>query len=132
MTEPAVVRGGTRGGDGRSVAAVVHDILGNVDRMMRSEIRLAIEEAREELGTARDSAAFFAVGATLCGFAIAFVLLAAFLYLATVISPWLAALDVAIVAAGAASGVILAGLRRIRRARSSHVLQLVSPMEPSP
>jgi uncharacterized membrane protein YqjE len=87
MTEPAVVRGGTRGGDGRSVAAVVHDILGNVDRMMRSEIRLAIEEAREEIATARDSAAFFAAGAALCGFAIAFLLLAAFLFLATVISP---------------------------------------------
>ncbi len=126
------MRGGTRGGDGRTVAAVVHDIFGNVDRMMRSEVRLAIEEAREEIGTARDSAAFFAAGAALCGFAIAFVLVAAFLYLATVIAPWLAALAVAIVAAGASTGVILTGLKRIRRARSSRALQLVSHTEHAP
>jgi VIT1/CCC1 family predicted Fe2+/Mn2+ transporter len=129
MTEPAVVRGGTRGGDGRSVAAVVHDILGNVDRVMRSEIRLAIEETREEIAAARDSAAFFAAGAALSGFTAAFVLLAAFLYLSTVVAPWLAALILAIASGAAAGGVIVAGLQRMRRARSAHALHLVSPME---
>lgn len=119
MTEPAVAAGSVR----RPVADIVRDLLGNLDRMVRSEVRLAVEEAREDIGASRALATMLVAGAALGYLAIGFLFLAAFLVIETAVAPWLAALLVAVGAGSAAAGVILTGLDRIRRARVARAIE---------
>jgi hypothetical protein len=113
----------------RSVAAVLHDILGNVDLLVRSEIRLAKAEVREELGAAGDSAKFLVAGAAVAYLALAWMLVCAFFLLELVASPWAAALAVALATGAIAAGLIAAGLKKIQRARPAHPLSLAPRTE---
>lgn len=86
-------------GTDRSIADVLGDIAGNVQHIVRAEVRLAKAELREDLAKARRTAVLFGAGAVMGGLALGFALLAATYALATVVAPPIAAL---IVAAGAA------------------------------
>ena len=92
----------------RSFAAVVKDIVGNIQEIIRAEVRLARAEVREELGKAARGSIFVVVGAVFAVMALGFLLLGAVGLLSKVVEPWLAA---AIVAAGA--GVIGGALAAI-------------------
>lgn len=99
----------------RSIAAVIGDIAGNLQDLVRSEIRLAKVEAKADMGAAARAAMFVAAGGGVAILALALAALAGVYALALVVPPWAAALIVAGVAA-AIGGVLLAtGFTKIRR-----------------
>lgn len=108
--------------DGRSFRIVVQDILGNVEHLVRAELRLAKTEVRGEIR----AATLVIAGAAIANLALAFLLLCAFSLLEETLSPWLAALIVAAAAAAMASMVTLIGLKRMGRtqAQQGHTVRL--------
>lgn len=98
----------------RSLADVLQDIIANVQEIVRSELRLASVEIREELVKAARAGKVAAAGAVLALFSFALFLLAAVYGLALVMPPWMAALAVAIVLAIAGSILITAGSKRLK------------------
>jgi uncharacterized membrane protein YqjE len=98
----------------RSLADVLQDIIANVQEIVRSELRLASVEIREELVKAASAGKVAAAGAVLALFSFALFLLAAVYGLALVMPPWMAALAVAIVLAIAGSILITAGSKRLK------------------
>jgi len=107
--------GASRTGTARTFGAVLKDIGGNVDRLVRAELRYAIAQLRAEIGAAASASRIVAAGAVLAMFAAAFVLLAVMFALSRVMPGWLASLVVAAVAGAAA--VVLIGIGRERFAR---------------
>jgi len=98
----------------RSLADVLHDIVANIQDIVRSELRLASVEIRQELAKAASAGKVAAAGGVLALFAFALLLLAAVYALALVMPPWLAALTVAIVLAIAGSILISAGSKQLK------------------
>jgi uncharacterized membrane protein YqjE len=98
----------------RSIAAVLSDIVGDLQQIVRAEVRLARIEVREELGKAKQGAAMMLTAAIMLVLAVALALLAAVYALAMIWPPWAAALVVA--AAVAAIGGVLAttGMHRLK------------------
>jgi len=105
--------------EGRSVSDVFHSIVHNVQEIVRSEIRLAKTEVREEIVKAKFAALFFAMGALAGIFAIFFVLLGLVYALALVIPSWSAALIVGCVLASVASLTLITSLRRLKRVNAT-------------
>ena len=98
----------------RSVVDVLNDIFGNLQDIVRSEIRLAKAEAVEDLRGARSAALGFGIALLAAAFAGLFLLLSGMYALSLVMSTWGAALCVA-VATGVFSAVAyLLAVRRIR------------------
>jgi hypothetical protein len=58
----------------RSISSVLHDIVGNVQDIVRSELRLARTELTEELAKARNGAMLLGVGTLMVVFSVLFVL----------------------------------------------------------
>ena len=83
----------------RSVAEVLADALGNLQDILRAEIRLAHVQARAELRTFRSAGALMVVGVLGGLLSALFLLFAIVAALSLVISLWAAALLVAIVMA---------------------------------
>ena len=98
----------------RSLAEVLQDIVANVQDIVRSELRLASVEIRQELVKAVNAGKVAAAGGMLALFSLAFLLLAAVYALALVMAPWLAALTVAVVLAIAGLILISAGNKRMK------------------
>ena len=98
----------------RSLADVLQDIIANVQDIVRSELRLASVEIRQELVKAASAGKVAAAGGVLAFFSFALLLLAAVYALALVMPPWLAALSVAIVLAIAGSILVIAGSKRLK------------------
>ena len=97
----------------RSIAAVLTDIVGNVQQIVRAEIRLATLEVRQEAAKAGRSAILLIAGGAIAVLALAFALLACVYALGTVVAPWIAALTVA-AAAGSVGGTFIAvGIKRM-------------------
>lgn len=99
----------------RSIAAVLGDIAGNIQEMVRAEIRLAKAEAKAEVGTAARGATLLAAGGGMAVLALAFLSLAGVYLLATVVALWMAALIVAAVAAVIGGLLIAAGLKQMKK-----------------
>ena len=102
----------------RPIAAVLHDIVSNVQEIVRSEVRLAKTELTEEVGKARSAGLLCGIGALMLTFTTLFVLLAIVYALSAVVPDWAAAL---IVAAGV--GLIAAvclgvGVKRFKTMRA--------------
>jgi uncharacterized membrane protein YqjE len=76
---------------------VVKDIISNVQEMVRSEVRLAKAEVREEAARSASAAKLMGIGAGLGFFAAALVLTAVALLLGLVMPAWLATLIVGLV-----------------------------------
>ncbi|MBC7927537.1 MAG: phage holin family protein [Bryobacteraceae bacterium] len=109
---------GTRGdyayretGRERSMGDVLKDIFGNVQEMVRSEIRLARAEIKEEAGKTVNSARLLGAGAVAALFALGFLLVAVGQGLANVMPDWGASLVVGVVL-GVAGAVLLSEGRR--------------------
>jgi hypothetical protein len=79
----------------RSIGAVLSDIVGDLQHIIRAEVRLAKSEIREEVGKAKRGAVFVIAGGVILTCAFGVLLLAAVYALATVWPPWMAALAVA-------------------------------------
>ncbi len=117
------------GDGGRSVATVLQDILGNIDHMVRGEVRLAKAEALDEMRSAGASLRLLVIGIGIAYVAFAFLLLAAFLSLEAIVAPWVAALVVAAGAAVVAAVVTARGIAIVRREPMTYRVKLVSRME---
>jgi uncharacterized membrane protein YqjE len=93
--------------DDRSIAAVLKDIVGNLQQIIRAEVRLAKVEVREEMVKAKRASILIAAGGLFGVMALGFVLLGAVHLLSTVVEPWQAAVLVG-VGAGAIGGALVA------------------------
>ncbi len=104
--------------DPRSVRALVLDIVGKVQEILRSEFRLATAELLEDLNRL-GRGALFAGGAGLAFLlAVGLLLLAVVFALGRVMPLWGSALLVGLVVAGAGGALLFVGLRELRAARS--------------
>ena len=98
--------------DPRPLSAVLGDIVGNVQQIVRAEIRLAAVELRDEGVKVRRGAMLVGAGAIVGALGLGVLLLAAVYALSTVMSPTLAALLVGVAAAVTAAGLAMAGARQ--------------------
>lgn len=104
---------------GRPISAVLHDIAGNLQEIVRAELRLAKTEIAEELGKTRTAGVLCGIALVMIIFSALFSLLAVVYALSLVMPAWAAAL---IVAAG--SGAIAAlclglGIKRFKSMRAA-------------
>ena len=110
----------------RSIADVLRDIAGNVEHILRAEVRLAKAELREDLSHVKRGLALLCAGALVGALGVGFALLAVVYALAENMEPWAAA---AIVAAGAllAAGLCAAagvkGMRDVGVPRTTAIIQ---------
>ena len=118
IDDPARSAGGTLGeyayrdtGRERSMGEVVKDIISNVQDMVRSEMRLAKAELREEGARSAAAAKLIGIGAGLALLAAGFVLVSIAQLLALVMPAWLATLLV-----GAVLGI--AGMVMLSKGRA--------------
>ena len=95
----------------RSMGTVFSEIVGNLQGIVRAEVRLARAEIKEEVAAAKRGTIFFAGGATVLVLALALAMLALVYALATIWPPWAAALAVAGVAAAIGGALMAAGRR---------------------
>jgi hypothetical protein len=101
----------------RSFAAVVQDILHDIQEIVRSEMRLAKVEIRDEAIEAGSSALWIIAGAVAALGSSMFLSWTAVYVLALFMSMWAATLAVAVALAGLASVLLIAGRRRFKRLR---------------
>jgi uncharacterized membrane protein YqjE len=98
----------------RSIPDILHDVLVNIQEIVRAEVRLAKAELGEELNAARSGALLIGAGAVAASFSALFLLLACVYALSRVVPDWAAALIVA-AAVGVAAAVTLGlGLKRFK------------------
>ena len=98
----------------RSIASLLKDIVGNVQQIIRAEVRLAKVEIAEEVGKARRGVILLALGGIFATLALAFLLLGAVYLLAHFVAPWLAAILVAIGAAVIGGALVIVGVRQLQ------------------
>lgn len=101
--------------EGRSVSDVFQNIVRNVQEIVRSEIRLAKTEVREEIIKTKFATLLLAIGTVTCIFASFFLLLALVYGLATVIPSWGAALIVGVALMLAAAFTLITSTRRFKQ-----------------
>ena len=99
----------------RAFSDVLQDILRNLQEILRSEVRLAKVEIRDDARQAAASAVWIAAGTIGALSAWAFLLWTITFALSTRMSMWAATLVVALVLACAASVLIVGGIRRVKR-----------------
>ena len=103
----------------RPISAVLHDIIGNVQDIVHSEIRLAKTEVTEEFAKLRAGGVLLGAGLLLAAFSVLFLLLACVFALSLVMPAWAAALVI-----GASVGVVAAvcvgvGIKRVKAIRAA-------------
>ena len=99
----------------RALSDVLQDILRSLQDIVRSEVRLAKVEIRDDARQAASSAVWIAAGTIGALSAWAFLLWTITFALSTRMSMWAATLIVALVLACAASVLVVGGIRRMRR-----------------
>ena len=120
MDDPARAAGGTLGdyamrdsGRERPMAEVLRDIIGNVQEMVRSEVRLARVELREEATKSARAGAMLAAGGVMGLIAGVFLLVCVAQLLDLVMPDWAAALIVALALGIPAAILISRGRERL-------------------
>ena len=98
----------------QSWSEILDRIVSNVQEIIRSEVRLAKTEIKEEGQTAAKAGISLVTGAALAFYAGWFILLCIVYALTLVLAPWLSALIVGAVLALAAFVALSAGLKRLR------------------
>ncbi len=119
IVDPEELRMRDTGGDGAthegpSIATIVQDIVQDVQGLVRSEVRLAKTEMKEEATTAAKAAAMLAAGALVALYALGFLLVVAYLVLENVMADWLAALIVGVVLAVIAGALVMVGRKKLK------------------
>lgn len=99
----------------RSIGSILQDIVGNVQSIVRSEVRLAKTEIREEASAAGSALVRTGIGAGVAFFAAFFLLLGVVYALSLRLPLWMAAASVGIVLAIVGGLLISSGLRRFKR-----------------
>jgi uncharacterized membrane protein YqjE len=98
----------------RSFSEVIENIIDNVQRIIRSEVRLAKVEIQEETSKAGKAAIVLAAGVVFGLYALGFLLLSGVYGLSQVMPSWLAALAVGVVVAVGAAACIMIGRQRLK------------------
>jgi uncharacterized membrane protein YqjE len=98
----------------RSVFDVLRDILGNLQDIVRSEVRLAKAEFKTEAGHTAKAVKPLIAGAVLSLYAGGLLLVSIVLGLSLVIPPWMSALSVGVLVALLAAILIGMGRTRLR------------------
>lgn len=99
----------------RSFADVLEDIIGNVQRMIRSEIRLAKAEIQEESIKAGKASGLASSGVVLAIYALGFLFLTCLFALEIAVTPWLAALIMTVLIGSTAAALLSVGIKRIKQ-----------------
>lgn len=99
----------------RSLTDVLQAIVRNVQEIVRSEVRLAKTEFREEAVKAKSSGALLGAGAVIALYAGAFLLLGFVYALALVLPVWTSALIVGAALAAVGAGMLSAGINRLKQ-----------------
>jgi len=119
IDDPARSAGGTLGDYAyretgqRSMGDVLKDIISNVQEMVRSELKLAKAELREEAGRSAAAGKLIAMGGGMALLAVGFVLTAVAQLLALVMPNWAATLIVGVVLAIAGMVCCRRGVRSL-------------------
>jgi uncharacterized membrane protein YqjE len=103
----------------RPISAVLHDIVGNVQDIIRAEVRLAKTELVEELAKSRSAAVLLAAGALTLAFSALFVLLAIVYALSLVMAAWAAALVVGVGIGVVAALCVGLGMKKFKAIRGA-------------
>jgi hypothetical protein len=82
---------------GRPISRIIEDILRHVGEIIRSEMRLAQTEIRQDLRDVKHAGTFLIAASVAGMFALGFLLLASVYGLSTIMPPWLAAVTVGVV-----------------------------------
>ena len=98
----------------RSFSNVLSDIVGNVQGIIRSEVRLAKTEIQEEAVKAGKASTILAVGIILALYAVGFLFLTWVYALEIAVSPWLAGLIMTLLIGSIAAILINVGRKRIK------------------
>jgi len=98
----------------RSIAALLKDIVGNLQQIIRAEVRLAKVEVAEELTKAKHGIVLVVAGALFGTMALAFLLLGVVYFLSHFVQPWVAAVLVALGAGAIGGAFILIGARQLK------------------
>jgi uncharacterized membrane protein YqjE len=101
-------------GDKRGMGDVLKDIFGNIQEMVRSEIRLARAEMKEEAGKTAQSAKMLGAGAVMALFGLGFILVAVAQVLAMFMPAWAASLTVGALLGIVGFGLISSGKTHLR------------------
>lgn len=99
----------------RSVPAVLQDIVGNVQEIIRSELSLAKAEFKEDAAKAAKPVTMFGVGAVAAIYGVGFLLLASVYGLSRVIADWEAALVVGGVCALVGISLLSSSGKKLKR-----------------
>lgn len=99
----------------RTFTDVFADIVRNLQDIIRSEVRLAKTELKEEVASARSSAVLLGAGTVSAIFGLFFVLVAIVLALAEVLPAWGAALVVAMLLLALAGAALWTGVKTLRQ-----------------
>ena len=99
----------------RSISAVLYDIVGNVQDIVRSEVRLAKVELREEVKKSHSAAILLATGVLLLSCGVLLVLLAIVFALAAAMPGWAAALIVGVGVGAAATLCLVGGFNKLKK-----------------
>ena len=99
----------------RSITDVLQDIVGNVQDIVRSEVRLAKGELLDELAKLKAAAPLLIVGAVTGILATLFLMWAAVYALALVLPMWAAVLIVAVLLAIVGGATLSAGMKRLMK-----------------
>ena len=102
----------------RPVSSVLHDIMGNVQNLVRSEARLAKAELTDELKKSSSAAIFIGAGVLMLLLSGLFALLAIVYALSTVMPEWAAALIVAAGEGLMAAVFVGLGIKKLRDVRA--------------
>jgi uncharacterized membrane protein YqjE len=102
--------------DGRSVKQIVQDIVNHISEIIRSEVRLAKTEVRQDLMDYTRAGTFIGIAAVLMFYGLGFVLLSAVYALHQVLAPWLSALIVGVSVGIAAAVLYVAGRKKLTQA----------------
>lgn len=103
----------------RPFSAVLHDIVGNIQDIVRSEVRLARTELTEEAAKARFALAVFGVGLVMACLCVFFALLAVVYALSQVMPGWAAALIVAGAVGAIAALLFGVGIAKFKAMRAA-------------
>jgi len=103
----------------RPVSAVVADIVCNVEEIVRSEVRLAKAQIKNEAADAASSATRMIYGIVLALYAAGLLLLAAVYLLSQFMPAWISALVVCLVVSAVAVPLITSGRRRWSEPRAA-------------
>ena len=102
----------------RSAVDLLERIIGNLQGIIRNELRLLRVQLVEAAGDAGSASVSLALGAGLAQLAVGCLLLSGIYLLSTRLAPWVAALLVAVVCGAGAAALILNGRQRLVRLAS--------------